>query len=745
MQKGLVGSVVLMAVATLASGQEPAAVPATGPQAPPVFEAGAELVRLDLVVRDEKDRLVRDLRADEIQVFEDGQPVAISSLRLVDADETGSLRVHPLPAPAAEAALPAGPVPAAVSEEPPLASVVVLLFDTLQGQAAQAARKAALEFAGRPFPKNTWFGVFKATRIGLVTVHAFTEDPGRLESAIQRATMGADVRYDQTINLSADTQARPLLGSNDPAMAAMRAALANMTYFESLLMREERGRNSLYPLLTLARSLRGVQGRKTLLHFSQGIEVTPDIDYLLTSAISEANRSNLAIYAFDARGLFVADPNAGAWAALRSTIPAEAFMGPADLAAMQQGGGGGAGQSVSKAEIHRPEVALDALRLNVQENLRELAEGTSGFLVANNNDLRPGLNRVSRDLRSFYEIAYTPPNPAADGTFRHIEVEVARDDVRVRVRKGYYALPPGVPVIHPWEVSLAQALEGDVLPRGLSLRAGAVRLPPETHASRAVVLVEIPLGDLETQVVAQTGHWSTHVSSVAYVKDADDRIIVRMSQDWPLEGLGPASALRGRNVLLKRTVDLAPGRYTLEAAAQDRLSGRLAARRVPFVIPEPSSGLSLGSVAIVRFQPAPPDAQDPGDPLLIRGGGGLRAPVRVLPVLGAPISVEGGAVGVLASVMPDPDAGPVSVTVEFRRGSEVLAQSSPEVARPDRRGRITLAHSFDLPSLEPGRYQVHVHVRQGEAVASEATSFKLERASPIGVLPGTLARADTQR
>lgn len=740
MHRSLLSAFLLTVVATLVSGQEP--VPSPGglsadPQSPPVYEVGAELVRLDLVVRDEKGRLVRDLRADEIEVFEDGRPVAIASLRLIEADRTGPLRARPVPV-SPEGSPPTAPADAGVA--PPLTSVVVLLFDTpLQGRAAHAAQKAALQFIDRPFPENTWFAVFKATRTGLLTLRRFTEDRDSLDSAVRAATGGADVLFDQTIDLGADVGRVGLVpgpSAADEIALAMQRVESRMSYFEGLLMRNERGRNSLYPLLTLARSLRGIQGRKTLLHFSQGIVVTNEIDHLLLSAVSEANRSNLAIYTFDARGLFDADPYAGTKAALRAAIPAEAFMGPGALAALQQGGGAAA---VSREEVVRADSAVDALRLNVQENLRELAEGTGGFLVANNNDLRPGLDRVTRDLRSFYEIAYPPPNPVSDGQFRRIEVEVAREDVRVRVRKGYYALPPGVPVIHPWEVSLAQALEGDVLPRDLPLRAGSVRLAPDAHASRTVVLVEVPLGDLEARVAPETGRWSTHVSTVAYLKDDRDQILARISQDWPLEGQGPTSALRGRNVMLKRTVDLAPGRYTLEAAAQDRHSGRLAARRVPFVVPEPSPGLSLGSVAIVRFQPAAPDTRDPGDPLLIGGPGGLRAPLRVLPVLGAPISVETGQVGVLASLRPERDAGPVSVTVEFRRGSEVLAQSSPEIPKPDPTGQITLAHSFDLPSTEPGRYQVHVLVRQGDERVSAATSFRLERADPFGILPGVVA------
>ncbi|MCG6926488.1 MAG: hypothetical protein LJF30_14405, partial [Acidobacteria bacterium] len=268
---------------------------------------------------------------------------------------------------------------------------------------------------------------------------------------------------------------------------------------------------------------------------------------------------------------------------------------------------------------------------------------------------------------------------------------------------------------------------------------------PDRRASGAVVRVVVALGDLAARVPPETGHWTTHVSLVAFVKDANDRVVARLSQDWPLEGQGLTSGLRGRDVMLERTVDLRPGRYTLEAAAQDRHSGRLGARRVPFIIPESSKGPMLGSVAVVRFQPAPPSVRGPNDPLLIRGPGDQKTAVRALPVLGAPLSVRVGQVGVLASVRPERGAGPVAVTVEFRRDGQVLAQASPEIPRPDPSGQITLAHSFALPSAEPGRYQVHVLVQQGPKRASAATSFELARPDPFEILPGVVAANGTLR
>jgi hypothetical protein len=114
--------------------------------------------------------------------------------------------------------------------------------------------------------------------------------------------------------------------------------------------------------------------------------------------------------------------------------------------------------------------------------------------------------------------------------------------------------------------------------------------------------------------------------------------------------------------------------------------------------------------------------------------------VSALPILGAPVAVESGPVGLLASLHPGREAGPVSVTVEFRRAGEVLAQASPEIPKPDPDGRITLAHTFALPSIEPGPYEVHVRVRQGREVVTATTSYRLAPATPVGMLSPDVAR-----
>ena len=50
--------------------------------------------------------------------------------------------------------------------------------------------------------------------------------------------------------------------------------------------------------------------------------------------------------------------------------------------------------------------------------------------------------QIEADLRNMYMLGFTPPASARDGQFHKLEVSVARPDVVVRTRAGYWALQP---------------------------------------------------------------------------------------------------------------------------------------------------------------------------------------------------------------------------------------------------------------------------------------------------------------
>jgi Ca-activated chloride channel homolog len=76
--------------------------------------------------------------------------------------------------------------------------------------------------------------------------------------------------------------------------------------------------------------------------------------------------------------------------------------------------------------------------------LKSLATATGGevFFPKELNEVEKIAHQVAHDIRNQYTIAYTPSNPAMDGTFRQIKINVkASGNPTVRSRSGYYATP----------------------------------------------------------------------------------------------------------------------------------------------------------------------------------------------------------------------------------------------------------------------------------------------------------------
>jgi len=83
--------------------------------------------------------------------------------------------------------------------------------------------------------------------------------------------------------------------------------------------------------------------------------------------------------------------------------------------------------------------------------LKRLAKETGGeaFLPESLTDITPICERIARDIRNQYTIAYVPTNRKRDGTYRGVQVKASalgHGRLSVRTRTGYYApaaFPPG--------------------------------------------------------------------------------------------------------------------------------------------------------------------------------------------------------------------------------------------------------------------------------------------------------------
>ena len=76
--------------------------------------------------------------------------------------------------------------------------------------------------------------------------------------------------------------------------------------------------------------------------------------------------------------------------------------------------------------------------------MRKLTGETGGRVIEVGNKidkLRDAFNQIANELRSQYNIGYTPTNSAKDGSFRKVEIRAKNKDYKIQSRTGYYAVP----------------------------------------------------------------------------------------------------------------------------------------------------------------------------------------------------------------------------------------------------------------------------------------------------------------
>jgi VWFA-related protein len=74
--------------------------------------------------------------------------------------------------------------------------------------------------------------------------------------------------------------------------------------------------------------------------------------------------------------------------------------------------------------------------------MKKLTQETGGRMIEVGNKiekLRDAFDQISRELRSQYNIGYTPTNGVRDGSFRKVDIKPKQTDYKIQARSGYYA------------------------------------------------------------------------------------------------------------------------------------------------------------------------------------------------------------------------------------------------------------------------------------------------------------------
>jgi VWFA-related protein len=340
--------------------------------------------------------------------------------------------------------------------------------------------------------------------------------------------------------------------------------------------------------------------------------------------------------------------------------------------------------------------------------LKGLSENTGGFAVVDTNDPQPGIAQILRENASYYLLGYQSTNPRADGRYRKIDVRVARDGVTVRSRKGYVEprasdLRATPPTKSPAESSykLALAPETGI---GVAVSAAPFAVAGSRNAALVVVVGAVQPRDPNSagRVVEKTG-----VLVEAY--DPGGRRRASEAQTVSLT-VTPGREAGMAFELLSR-LDVGPGRYRLQLAAENAVRGRRGTAHYDVDVPDFGGlPLSVSGLLLSTDQAAVVAAKDKLVPLIPVVPTVQRDFVSTDRVT-AFLRVYQGGTGPLAAVA-------VRTSIVDARGMTVIDRA--ETLGPDRFGPARAAdYRLELPlvTLAKGPYLVSITATRGTLTA----------------------------
>lgn len=686
---------VFLLSAALALPPLPVAAQAPGPK--PSFPAGTEVVTVDAVVIGRGGEAVSDLRREDFVVSEDGVRQELVAFEAVQApaeptEATAGAAASALPVPTPlRASSNAGP-------EPEPASFVVV-FDELHldpAEAARARRAVAgfLQSGARDGDRVSLVGTGDGTRwttrlpAGRAELlQALDRLQGRqVGESVRDAMSGYEaMRIDQDRDpIVTDQVMRRLLStgeirrdvaiprgrgdSNEPPDYELWRSQTRARAAQVYARAASRAEQTLGVVQRSLEALAGARGRKSLVLVSGGLVQDARLRGF-RQVVNASRRANTAVYFLDARGLV----------AVTSGMQADVAQ-PLDIIDRSTGGG------------------LDETR-DASEGSAGLALDTGGFVLANQNDLGAGLARIGREARSYYLLGYTPTSRAADGRFHRISVKVARENVTVRARRGYFAPGRGeAAAAEPRDAAIQRALDAPFDLKEVPLRALDLALGPAGPSQTSVLLrVEADIRALDFSL--KGGVAEDTLETLLLVSQRGSGEFTRFDQQYAMRFQPETRARYEADWFpLTRELKLAPGPYQAKLVARDRNSGRVGSLTHPFEVPSPG-GLRVSSLLL-------------SDRLREDGASGARTPElvarRVFAARGTlhvRFEVYGAAI--------DPASGQPSVSAGFalRRSDGRVLTAAPETPlRPGPGGALARGVGASLEGAPAGRYEVIVLV-----------------------------------
>ena len=521
------------------------------------YEVLVNVTKIDVIVTDKNGKRVPGLKPENFRISEDGVLQEMTNFYEVKGmdvyaaapdKESGKLVVPPRPLPQKEA-----------REE----NMIIIYFDNWHLHPMNrnwTVKKLESFIKNNFFPGSNNQGMVIALDQKLEIVQKFTPDAlqllqaihqvkGRTGQALLRSKTKEDLKRDLNSIVGETARADKYTGY-ERAMGAAKSFVASE---QSDLLYSLKSLNAIVEYMT------GIEGRKILIHVSDGLPVNPgeeafgfiDQAYPFGNARNEAmnydatrtfkeltarcNANEITLYPINARGLET------------MTLSADKQIG---WDSYRQGSG-----------LIKPGSRLK------NEGLKIMADDTGGVAILSTNNIEKGLERIEDDLQFHYTLAYRSSS-REDNKYHSVKVKLTgiEGDFDVRMRSGYK------------HVSSEERIKESVFsrlflkrlynPMGFTVKF--LPLKSKTFSSKLELTIKLllPIGNLILR--PQAGGYVGHIRVYVVLKDANGLIS-------PCHELSEVIRIPARdyNVAVKSNYPylvemfVEPGDYTISLAVTD--------------------------------------------------------------------------------------------------------------------------------------------------------------------------------
>jgi VWFA-related protein len=647
----------------------------------PTFKAGVELIYVNVVVRDDKGTIVRNLTRDDFTLLEDDKPQTITAfdfeevpLDALPADQAAA-NLQPILKPEPAAKPPAPPKPETTTTAPATPKpdaidlkdrrLIVLLFDSssMQPEELERAVDSGREYLAKRLTPADLVAV-ASVGSSLQVLHDFTADREALAAALDRLSGMDSVGFEDGTTLTGDETEADAFVADDS---------------EFNIFNTDR---RLAAIEQLSEALAPIQQKKSIVYFSGGVtQRGEDNQVQLRATIDRAVKANVSIYPVDSRGLTAVVPG-----------------GTANQASGRGGTSMFSGRGVARQ--------FDSQSAS-QDTLVALASDTGGKAFLDTNDFAGVYSKVIADTSAYYLIGYSSSNPAHDGRFRRIKVRLNKPELRVEHRNGYYA---NRDFVHSGkqdrERQLQEQLMADLSSTDLTvwMSTSFFRLADD----RFYVPVSIAVPGSEIPFARSTTQDRATIDVIGLMRDPQQRPVGRLRDTVKL-AVQPAQEVKRKTVQYETGFTLPPGKYRLKVVVRENQSGAIGSYESDVVVPDIRRFPVKLSSVVIGTQTQPVTERNAVSPLARNG-------TLLVPSLTHVVSTRQPLYFYYEVYEPSvvPSGGPRLLTsIAFFRG-KVRTYETPlvevtQLDAPDRKAAI-FQYSVPASALKPGYYTCQITV-----------------------------------